>query len=392
MALLTRKQFEELADYHSAHCVSIFMPTERAGEEVNKGHFRIVYEKHLKEAQQQLREYGLNDREIEDFMEPAAALAKDSGFWRNQSDGLAVFLSKDRFDYFTLPVRFEEFNYVADHFYLRPLMPLFNENGRFFILSLTLHGAQLYEATPHSLTEVYIEDLTPARLEEVVGYDYEERSLQWHSMLGQGQSGAMYHGQGRQDDKRKEEILQYCRAVNKGLMDQILYDLDEPLVVASVEFMFPMFKKVNTYKNLVEEPVAGNPAGLEPTVLHERAWEKVRPVFEAKREEKKKLYDELAHTDRTSYELEEIVPAAIDGRVDTLFIRNREDAYGTFHRNNNRVEVDDEKEISNASLLNLAAVKTFLQKGTVYLMESDEMPEEDTLVNAVFRYGLASET
>jgi len=387
MALLTKKQFEELASFHGAHCASIYMPTQRAGEEVIEGQYRIVFEKHLREVRDKLKNYGLSVRETEEFLAPGWELAENSGFWRKQSDGLAVFINKDGLSYYAMPLRFEDYNYVADHYYVKPMIPYFNESGRFFILGLTLHGAQFYEATPHTITEVFVEDLTPARLEEVVGYDYEEKSLQWRSHRGGDPGyGAMFHGQGEQTDKRREEVLQYLRAINQGIMDGILYDLKDPLVVVSQDFLFPMYQKANKYKYLIEDHVEGNPSQMEPALIHEKAWEKVRPVFEEKRQEKLKLYEELAHTARTSDDLDEIVPGAIHGRVDTLFLKNREDVYGTFDQGANKVNIDKEKDISNASLLNMAAAKTFLQNGTVYLLEPEEMPVEVALANAVFRY------
>jgi hypothetical protein len=254
-------------------------------------------------------------------------------------------------------------------------------------LGLTLHGAQFYEGTPHSLTEVYIKDLTPGRLEEVVGFDYEEKSLQWQSHRGGDPGkGAIFHGHGEQTEKRKEEVLQYLRAIDKGIMEGILFDLKDPLVVACVDFLFPLFQKANTYKYLVGDHIPGNPADKDAVLLHEKAWERVRPIFDEKRREKLTLYDELAHTVRTSYDLDEIVSGAVHGRIDTLFLKNREDVFGTFDKPNNEVEVDEEKDISNASLLNLAAVKTLLQKGQVYLLEPEDMPVAEAVANAVFRY------
>lgn len=386
MALLKETQFKELAEFHGAHCASIFIPTERVSEGVKESKDRIRFEQEVRAVRDRLKEYGLSDRPIEAMLEPAMKLARDSGFWRRMSDGLAVFIAPDYFEYFTVPVRFESYSYVADHFYVKPLTPLFSGDGRFFILALTLHGAQFYEATRHTITEVYVSDLTPARLEEVVGYDYEEKSLQYRS---QGTtvpgSGAVFHGQGRQNDKRKEEVLQYCRAVDKGLLE-MLHDEKAPMVVACVDFLFPLYQEANRYKYLVEKNVQGNPEQIDAAALHEKAWERVRPVFERARDEKQRQYDELKHTERASFEVEKIVPAAIHGRVDTLFLQNRADIFGTYDPAANAVEVEDEKNISNASLLNLAAVKTLLQKGQVYLVEPEDMPEEGTLANAVFRF------
>jgi hypothetical protein len=196
----------------------------------------------------------------------------------------------------------------------------------------------------------------------------------------------MFHGQGRQNEKRREEVMQYLRAIDKGLMEGILYDLKDPLVVFTQDFLFPMYQKANKYKHLMDDFVEGNPNQMDEALIHERAWEKVHPLFEEKRNEKLRLYEELAHTNRTSDDLDEIVPGAIHGRVDTLFLKNREDVFGTFDQGANKVSIDEEKDISNASLLNMAAAKTFMQNGTVYLLEPEDMPVEVAVANAVFRY------
>ena len=386
MALLKETQFRELAEFHGAHCASVFIPTERVSEGVKESKDRIRFEQEVRVVRDRLKEYGVSERAIEAMLEPAVKLARDSGFWRRMSDGLAVFIAPGYFEYFTVPVRFESYSYVADHFYVKPLMPLFSGDGRFFILSLTLHGAQFYEATRHTITEVYVRDLTPDRLEEVVGYDYEEKSLQYRSQgTTVSGSGTVFHGQGRQNEKRKEEVLQFCRAVDKGLME-MLHDEQAPMVVACVDFLFPLFQEANKYKYLVDENVSGNPDQMNITALHEKAWERVRPVFEAARAEKQRQYDEVKHTDRASYEVAEIVPAAINGRIDTLFLQNRSDIFGRYDPSANEVEMEDEKNISNTSLLNLAAVRTFLQKGQVFLVEPEEMPEQGTLANAILRF------
>lgn len=387
MTLLTKHQFQELATVHGAHCVSIYMPAQRYGAEIKKGKLRIAFEQRLREVRQELEERGLKARETELFLAPAYELAEDSGFWTRLSDGLAVFIGEQFFQYFTLPVRFESYHYIADHFYLRPLLPMFNGDGRFFILGLTLHGAQFYEGFRHEITEIFVDDLTPARLEEVVGFDFEQRAMQFRSFRsGDSGHGMVSHGHGSTNEKRKDEILQFCRAVDKGLM-KILYDLKAPLVVVSVDFLFPIYKEANTYKHLVaNRHVAGQPEYMDLQELHERAWEVVEPIFAQTRREKLRLYDEFRHTSRTAYELADIVPAAIHGRIDTLFLQTRQDAYGLYEPAGNVVIVDEAKTPGNASLLNLAAVRTFLQDGQVFLLEPEEMPEADTLANAVMRY------
>ncbi len=384
MALLKKEQFEKLAAAHSAHCYSIFLPTRRYGEEVLKGEDAIRFKRLLSKVRDSFQEHGVAPRQVEKLLEPARALLDDGGFWRNLSDGLAVFGSEGAFHYFTLPLPFRADHYIGDHFFVKPLIPLFNGDGRFFILQLTLHGASMYEGTRHTVSEVYIEDLTPARLEEVVGYDFEEKSLQFRTQEG-GKGGAQFHGHGGADNKHKDEVLQYCRAVDKGLM-QMLHDEDAPLVVSSVDYVFPLYKEVSRYRNILDKNLSPQADPGDLTLLHERAWERVAPGFDAKRDQKAGQYQDLSATSKTSYDPDEIVPAAVNGRIDTLFLREDRELYGLYVPAEQELERQEEKTLANASLGNLAAVHTLRQGGDVFLMRAEDMPDADTDMNALFRY------
>lgn len=386
MFLIDKKEFSKLADFHAPHCISIFMPTHRSGMEVKKDHDLIQFRNHLKKLENDLEEYGLKKPEIDKKLNPAREMLEDSNLWHNLSDGLAVFIGDKFFEYYTLPIRFEDYHYIADHFYLRPLMPMYHGDGRFFILALSMEKVRFFEATRHTITDVRIEDLVPEEIREVVGYDYEEKSLQWRAgQTGNTGEGTMFHGQGRNTSDDKDEIKRFCRAVNDGLM-KMLHDETPPMVVACVDYIFPIYKEVNDYKYLYPKNIDGNTDEMKPIWLHEQAWDVVKPHFQKHRKEQKERFEGLLSDQRASYKLNEIVPAAVNGKVETLYIQSRNDAYGIFDAPSQEIRVDQSKTTTNASLLNMAAIKTFQQGGKVYLMEPEEMPSENTLVNAIFRY------
>lgn len=384
MELITKKEFSELADHHAPHCVSIYIPTQRTGEEVQQSQAKIKLKNHLQEVEAQLEEYDLAGEAIKAHLAPAYELLEDTELWHNLSDGLAVLIGENYFKYYILPVHFEDFTYIADHFYLRPLMPMFHGDGRFFVLALSLQDVQFYECTRHTITKVYIEDIVPENLQEVVGHDYESKSLQYHTNQGANDS-TTYHGQGRNTDEDKAEILRYCQQVNDGLM-KMLHDEDAPMVVHCVDYLFPIYQQANSYPLLHESNVSGNPEDEDMVLMHERAWNVIASHFKKKKQEKIEQFNETGNVEKISAELKDIVPAAVNGRVDTLFIKNRHDVYGIFEANSQDVRLDDNKTVSNASLLNLAAIKTFLQDGKVYLLEDDEMPVDTQPANAILRY------
>ncbi len=379
-----RKEFEKLADHHDPHCVSIFIPTHRAGEEVNQGLDMKIFKNQLKKAEKELKEYQLSNNEIISLLEPAEMLLDDIKFWKYQSDGLAIFLGKDFFKYYTLPVYFEEYIYVADHFYLKPLVPLFNSGEEFYILALSQKDVKLFQGFPFQIDELVVEDLLPEKLEEAVGFDYEQKNLQFRT----GQEGSekgMFHGQGEGKDDKKEEILKYFRAVNKGVMS-ILHDSKAPLIIATVDYLIPIYMEANEYKYVYDKHITGNPEQADPVLLHEKAMELLRDHFDTFKNEKLRSFEKKLSDAKASFKEEKIIPAAINGRVDTLFLRNRASLWGTFEKDTNSINTEEESSTNNADLLNIAAIKTINQGGAVYLLEKEEMPEPNTKANAILRY------
>ena len=384
MALITKKEIEALEGIHSESCISIFIPTHRAGEEVLKGKDTLKLKNQLKEVSNKLENEEMGPREIDTLIAPIQELLDDSEFWRHQSDGLAIFRSDSFFKKYTLPVHFEAFNYVANGFYLKPLLPMFTGDGNFYVLALELEEVRLYEQTRHSIAEVVVDDLIPSRMEDRVGYDYEPKSLQYKSQAD-AQGRAMYHGHAEGDRDRKNEIARYFRAIDKGLMT-LLKDDNVPMIVASQDYLFSIYKEENSYQYLLDDPINCNLSETDKFLLHEMAWEKVAPIFDEERKEKVETFKQYDDTGRTSSEIEQVVPAALEGKIDTLFVQNNADIWGIYDPEKRHVRVDEEPLPSSVSLLNKAAIKIFLNGGKVYLLEKDEMPNPNSKVNALYRY------
>jgi len=79
-------------DSHSDWCVSLFMPTHRAGRETEQDPIR--FKNLLREAEERLMGKGLRSPEVQEIVKRPQLLLQDQGFWQRQSDGLAVFFPK----------------------------------------------------------------------------------------------------------------------------------------------------------------------------------------------------------------------------------------------------------------------------------------------------------
>lgn len=382
--LISRSGFTKLANTHDQHCVSIYIPTYRAGHDADIKKGQITLKNCLKEVRAKLKHYQLGDHEIEDYLEPAENLLTDYNFWKNQSDCLAIFISNSLVKIYTLPVEQPEFTYVADHFYLLPIFPVLTYEHKFYLLNLSLNKVKFYESTRYSITEINLEGIVPEKLEEVVGYNYQSKSLQFRTGQG-GDAGVIYHGQGSGKEDKEMETEKFLRAVDQSLMSIIKED-DSPLVLACVDHYFPMYKKITSYSNVYARHVKGNHEDTPPKMLHEMALEEVNDFFYKNRKNAAKRLNEQSSVGKISFDLNDIIPAAIDGRIESLFIQKLKDRFGLYDKINRSLIIDEGQKAKQASLFNLAAVQTWLKDGDVFIVEKEEMPIEGTNINALFRY------
>jgi len=379
MAIFKKEEFNELANECGKYCISIYIHTQRSGE--NK-EGRIKLKNHIQEIETEMAEdLGLKPKEIQEYLKPLKDLQEDTNLWRHLSDTLIIFKSNNTFYHTTLAIDTHEISLISKKFYLLPLLSTFNNTQNFFILTLSQHHNALYEATQNEIIEVITKDIMPENIDESIGKDVEQKSLQFRS--GQtGQGKAMYHGKGEGKDDKKEETIKYLTHLNNGLND-IIEDYEIPLIVAAVDNVFSLFKEISTYKNIYPEFIPGNPDNEDILLIHEKACDILTPYFNQLRKENKKKYVEGKNKSAT---IKEVLQASYEGAVDTVFIKKDELLWGKFNKEENNFEIHKTKEPLDYCLLDFAAKKAFLQGGKVFLEDKKELPEPDSIANALLRF------
>lgn len=382
MHLLTKKNIEELIQKQKGWCLSIYMPAHSTAAETQQD--KIRFKNLIKDAEKRLLENGLRSREAGEFMEPLRGLLEDEPFWQHQRDGLAVFRSDDILRYFRLPENFRELLVVTRRFHLKPLLSFLSNDGKFYILALSQNKTRLFLGTHYTISKVDEANI-PGNLAEALQYDDPERQLQFHTQTGGGgKRAAMFHGQGVGIDDAKNNLLRYFRQIDKGL-HSILKEERAPLVLAGVEYLFPIYREQNTYPYLVNEGIKGNPDELDAEKLHKQAWDIVQPVFLKATEEALDTYKLLEHTEQSSDTIQSVIPAAYHGRVDVLLVAVGLQAWGSFDQEENSICLHDEPAADDEDLLDFAAVQTILHGGTVYALSPERMPDNQKVM-AIFRY------
>lgn len=389
IAALSRESLQPLMGPQHGPCISLFLPTDRTGVEGQQDQLRI--RRLIREAESLVRDKAqLHSAQVADLLEPLRTLLDDQQFWRHASDGLAIFRSPQVLRTLRLPTSFKEQVVVGDHFYLRPLLPFLTYDGRFYILALSQNAIRLLECTHSSASELKLPEPVPGSLAEFLGGEERENDLQSHSSASFGTIGkggrhpTIFHGQGVGTDEAKDDILRYFQHIDRGLHD-LLKDETAPLVLAGVEYLFPMYREANTYPHLLEQGIAGNPEKLKAETLRGKAWAVIEPVVLQVRQEATAHYRDLAGTEHTSRKTSEIVPAASYGRVASLFVARDQEQWGTFDPATDTIQVHEQAQPGDEDLLDLAATQTLLHGGAVYAIEQSGMPDEAPLA-AVFRY------
>jgi len=270
MDKLTDKVFSEITNAQSDYCASIYMPTYRKGQESTQSPTRL--KNLVRQTRSMLEERGMKDTEIDSLVKPAEDLYLNSMFWQKQSDGLALFLSKEHQFIYRLPIRFEEDVVIAPKFHLKPLFPLYNSLGNYKILSLSKNQIRLFEANQYDVEEINIEDLDiPLSLDEALKYDVTHDHVSHHSAQPGNRTGSsVFHGQGDEEDD-KDNIKYFFQLAKEGL-SKVLND-DEPLVLAGVDYILAIFRNVSNHKNICEEAIVGNPDIKSAEELHKKAFE-----------------------------------------------------------------------------------------------------------------------
>ncbi|MEM8965214.1 MAG: hypothetical protein AAGE93_02280 [Bacteroidota bacterium] len=386
MKTMTKEDLQTLANFSGINCVSIYIPTHKKGHQVNERQDAILLKNHYQQIRQQLKDKDISENEANQYLAPIKQLIEDSDFWRYQEHGLAVFLGSDYFKYLKLPYSVREFSMLSTSFHLDQIVPMLNKEHPFYILAISLNKVRLLEGSEREIEELNVQDMVPDGMEDALSYYDFEKNLQLHS--GQGKSNTpIYHGHGGDGDKDDVYAEEYFRRVNDAL-EQIIEDKNCPIVLAAVESHHSVYREANKTLKLADSGIQMNPDRTSPEELHEKAMEVLEDYFNEDKQSEMDRYAALAGSGQASYDIEEIAPAAINGRIDALFVVEGTHRWGYIDREDNSVQLHESEQENGHDLVAKSAVQTILHGGNTYIVKKEDLPEEfvDADLAAIFRW------
>lgn len=379
---MSKEIFAELAGYQSECCISIYVPTHPAGVEVNEKQDAIRFKSAVQALQSELLDQKMDSRKIEHMLKPCFELFQDADFWNDQSAGLATFLAPGFVKIFRLPYSVNEERHIGAAFMLSKLMPAIQDQ-KFFVLSLSKHDAKFYEGNAWGLTHKLIPGL-PNGIDDVVHLE-EKQDLQLFRQGGGGQGGANFHGHGEGQLGDKTNLEVYFKEVDRTLFQEVLHQEQAPLILAGVEYLLPIYRSASKYRHIADQGILGNQEHENNYALFTKVQEIVKPYFdEETRKRLQNYYDNIA-TPLTSSIPETVIKASYYAQVSDLFICKDTHLWGTFNTTDGTVIIHTEKQNGDECLIDRAAINTYLNGGSVYLLNAERMPKE-SIIAAFLRY------
>jgi hypothetical protein len=149
--MFSRSDLDELLEVDAEPAISIYLPTHVVGREVRQDPIRL---KNLLSSAAERLAATRRKPEIEALLAPAEGLVGSDDFWRRQERGLAVFLAPQFYRAHKLPIPVAEETYLGAHFHIEPLLPLLEDPGPFWLLTISAARTRLYRGSRWGLADI----------------------------------------------------------------------------------------------------------------------------------------------------------------------------------------------------------------------------------------------
>ncbi|WP_162306105.1 hypothetical protein [Oleisolibacter albus] len=262
------------------------------------------------------------------------------------------------------------------------MLPALAADSRFVVAAISLKEATIYEGGGGELRPVALADL-PRGMENLFGGGPDAR--------GEGQTRSdgtvrkpvtanaadapANADAGSQKQVSNDEAIQYLKQI-AACLDQYLGGSGVPLVVVADERLAGHFRRVCRYPVLVEPMITVPPDSLDPATLHSHAREVLRPRFDqARRDALDRVRQGVGGGGGTaSTHPAEIVAAALQGRVETLLLRQGGACWGRWLPKEQTAILHHARHPGDEDLLDLAAAHTMVTGGRVFELDVSDMP------------------
>ncbi len=351
-------------------CMTLLLPGYRPGAQAKS--MSAIIKTDLQEAGKQLRMRKIPETVIVDLLAPLEHLTEEEDFLAGTRCGRVVFRSPQVLRQFELTGPVNQALHVGASFYIRPLLNELHLPPEYYVLKLSKKRISLLRGAHLRAMEISLPKTIPTSAEEVLEFDQPDHDLQNRSVVkgSVGQMGGVSFGTGTLREKQHTYLADFYKAVDRGL-NEFLHLSKPPLVLAGVVEDAAAYRNINSYSNLLEQGIEGSPSGsISEEELVQRALTIVQADCDHRAAAELAESRERVSPARFPTNFDKILHAAIEGRVHRLYLNESAQRSGATPE----MKRGGPSNWGDEDLLNLAAVETILQRGLVYCLPSDKMP------------------
>ncbi len=255
--LPSNKELKTLQDYSRPFCLSIYIPYTEPDKRHDPN--RIELKNALRQAESALLIAGATPKVVKKTLRPALKLLTEFKDWPMRRSGLAIFVQQDLFHYYQLPETYHcRLLSVMPHFSLEPLVNILDKNEPYYVLALGHKHVKLYSGDRYAMHQLELSSL-PQDMHQALNIDEFPKSRETHEIAPAltGKGSEAYHNQYNVAEVDKKMLLTFFRLIDKRL-HKLLMKNRRPLVIAGTNYLLPIYRKVNTYDNLIPGGIIGD--------------------------------------------------------------------------------------------------------------------------------------
>jgi len=358
-------------------CITAMVPLNNPAE------LEVRVKNAVRGIQKKLVESATGPDEVASLVAPIENLTEGVRTTRVWARTLILFRSPSLFRYYFLHSGYREMQAVANRFQLRPLLQTLAHEMRCYLLALSRHNVRLMLCSEHRAEPVDADAKIPQNLEDWMNNRQPDRRLASLSAAGSSTGGMKGITSGMSTDRERtdEYLTHFFKEIDRGVNATLSSAGTVPLLLAGVEHELAIYRRVNSYRQTLEQTVTGSPDGMTDRSLHERAMEVLASTFTEPLQKAMADVHEYAGTGRSTVQPRAIVRAAFQGRTRELLIAASAEYWGSWDEALQDVDIGNPVE----ELLNAAALQTLRHGGSAYVVKESDMPVDAQAV-AVFRF------
>lgn len=368
--LPTRQDLEALVAHRGAPAVSIYLPTTPLTQDTRLD--RIELKNLLKAAVAEMEAGDTPKRQVWPIEQAVDALIEDDGFWVDQANSLAIFVTPERIRTFRLPNKLVGAVEVSDRFHLKPLIRSVTFPQTAWVLAIGMGAVRLVEV---------LADLPPHEV-KVPGLPKDMASA-----LGRRSHGERT-GEGTSGEQTSEHALltRYSRDVDQALRPILAGD-GRPLIIAAAEPLASVYRAVSTYPGTATEVIPGSADRIPDHELAAAARKVLDGIYAAELAELGRLYAAREGQGRATGDVAMAARAATFGAVDTLVVDMDTVVTGTVSDDDGTVSFREGARADTYGVVDEIARRTLQAGGRVVSARRADVPGGGDLA-AILRYPL----